>query len=158
MKAAVEDPSLAPPPPPPPSLTAGTIGSHPFAGHLSRQYRVRRGDVTDFFDHVLGYGWAIISRAGSPAEALGEENLAWARANGAILVSVGGSGADGEGSGESDVEDADGGYASWFAELGADTVIVRPDFYVYDAGDLTGLDTAVTKLRGMLHATDAVVA
>jgi 2-polyprenyl-6-methoxyphenol hydroxylase-like FAD-dependent oxidoreductase len=150
MKAAVGDPSLAPPPPPPPSLTAGTIGTHPFAGHLSHQYRVRRGDVTDYFDHVAGYGWAVVSRAGDPADALGADNLAWAEENGVVLVHVGGAGAD--------LEDVDGGYAAWFDELGADTVVVRPDFYLYDAGDLTGLDAAVTELRAKLHATAPAVA
>ena len=152
MKAAVADPSLAPPPPPPPTLTAGTIGTHHAAGHLSHQYRVRRGDEVDFFDHVAGYGWAVVSRAGSPAAALGPENLAWARENGAVLVSVGT-----EGSG-ADLVDVDGGYARWFAELGADTVVVRPDFYLYDAGALAGLDEAVTRLRRTLHATTSTTA
>ena len=125
---------------------AGTIGSHPFAGHLSHQYRVSKGGVTDYFDHVEGYGWAVISAAGSPAAVLSEENLAWAERNGAILVSVG----TGDGV---DLVDVDGGYARWFDELGADTVIVRPDFYTYDAGSLAGLDAAVTELRRTLHAT-----
>jgi 2-polyprenyl-6-methoxyphenol hydroxylase-like FAD-dependent oxidoreductase len=146
MKAALEDPSLAPPPPPSPSLTAGIIGTHSFAGHLSHQYRVRRGAVTEFFDHVMGYGWTILSTAGSPAAALGPENLAWAKENGAILASVGEDG-------EVDLVDVDGKYAAWFKELGADTIIVRPDFYTYDAGALAGLDAAVTDLRTTLHAS-----
>lgn len=148
MKAAIEDPSLAPPPPPPPTLTAGTIGTHPVAGHLSHQYRVRRDGVTDYFDHVVGYGWVILSTAGSPADALSGENLAWARENGAVLVSIG----PDEGC---DLVDVDGGYAAWLAGLGADTVVVRPDFYVYDAGALAGLDAAVTTLRATLHATSS---
>ena len=100
------------------------------------------GLLVDFFDHVVGYGWAIISRAGSPAAALSPENLAWAQENGVILASIG-----------DELVDLDGGYAGWFDELGADTVIVRPDFYNYDAGSLEGLDAAVTELRGKLHAT-----
>lgn len=146
MKAAIEDPSLAPPPPPPPSLTAGVIGSHPSAGHLSHQYQVRAGETTDYFDHVLGYGWVVISRAGSPAAALGAQNLAWAQENHVVLASIGGEG--------SDLVDVDGKYAAWFTELGADTVIIRPDFYVYDAGALGGLDEAMTDLRLKLHASN----
>lgn len=149
MKAVLADPSLAPPPPPPPSLTAGVIGTHPAAGHLSRQAKVTARGVTDLFDHVFGAGWAIISTAGSPSEALSAENLAWAKDNGAVLAFVGAEGTEGL-----DAVDADGGYAAWLEELGADSVIVRPDFYVYDAGALTGLDAAVSELRGRLHATE----
>jgi hypothetical protein len=145
MKAAIEDPSLAPPPPPPPTLTAGVIGTHPAAGHLSHQYQVRDGETTDFFDHVLGYGWAVISRAGSPADVLGAENLAWAQDNGVLLTSIGGE--------DADLVDVDGNYAAWFTELGVDTVIIRPDFYIYDAGALEGLDDAMTDLRLKLHAS-----
>jgi hypothetical protein len=147
MLAAMADPTLAPPPPPPPSLAAGSIGTHPFAGHLSHQYRVTKDGITDFFDHVMGYGWSIVSKAGSPAEQLSAENLAWARENGVIFASVG------QGDGV-DLVDPDGNYDAWFAELGADTVIVRPDFYTYDAGDLAGLDLAVSELRHKLHATN----
>ncbi|WP_411282744.1 bifunctional 3-(3-hydroxy-phenyl)propionate/3-hydroxycinnamic acid hydroxylase [Lapillicoccus sp.] len=146
MKAAVADPNLAPPPPPPPTLTAGVIGTHPSAGHLSHQYQVRAVTTTDFFDHVEGYGWVVISGAGSPSEALSAENLAWAHANGFILASIGQAGGP-------DLVDVDGKYATWLEKLGADTLIVRPDFYIYDAGALSGLDTAVTELRIKLHAT-----
>lgn len=142
MKAALADPTLGPPPPPPPSLTAGVIGTHPSAGHLAHQYEVTEGETTDFFDHVKGYGWAVLSTVGSPVDALNPENLAWAHENGVIMAGLGGN----------DLIDADGKYAAWLAELDADTVIVRPDFYIYDAGSLSGLDAAVTELRGKLHA------
>jgi len=105
---------------------------------------VTKGSTTDFFDHVLGYGWAVLSTAGAPTDVLSADNLAWAEENGVILTSLG------EGS---EVGDADGNYAAWLQELDADTVIVRPDFYIYDAGALGGLDAAVTELRGKLYAT-----
>ena len=92
----------------------------------------------------MGYGWAVVSTAGSPGDVLSAENLAWAQENGVILAGLG------EGS---DLVDAEGKYAEWLGELGADTIIIRPDFYIYDAGALAGLDAAVTELRAKLHAT-----
>ncbi|GAB4078355.1 bifunctional 3-(3-hydroxy-phenyl)propionate/3-hydroxycinnamic acid hydroxylase MhpA [Nostocoides australiense] len=142
MKTAIADPSLAPPPPPPPTLTAGVIGSHPLAGHLSHQYRVQRGDTTDYFDHVAGYGWAVVSRAGAPARELTPQTLGWAQANGVILAAVGGEGAD--------LVDADGGYAAWFDEIDADFVVLRPDFYIYDAGRAGSLEPVLGTLRRVL--------
>ena len=151
MKAAIEDPSLAPPPPPPPTLTAGVIGSDASAGHLSHQYVVRNGGTSDFFDQVEGYGWVVISTAGSPADVLTPENLAWAKENDVVMASIGAPSTD-QGDG-ADLVDVDGNYAAWFASLGVDTMIVRPDFYIYDAGALGGLDAALTGLRRQLHAT-----
>ncbi len=44
---------------------------------------------------------------------------------------------------EGQVADTTGAYAEWFAALGATTVLIRPDLYVYgcaaDAGELTAL-------------------
>jgi hypothetical protein len=148
MKAAIENPSLAPPPPPPLTLTAGVIGSHPVAGHLSHQYRVQDGDTIDFFDQVRGYGWVVISRAGSPARALSPENKAWADENGAVLAAVGGEGAE--------LVDVDGGYAAWFDEFGAVLVVVRPDFYLYDAGAGPDLNAILDNLRSALSSQVAV--
>ena len=50
---------------------------------------MQKGAVIDYFDHVEGYGWAVISRAGSPTDVLSAENLAWAQENGVILASIG---------------------------------------------------------------------
>ena len=41
----------------------------------------------------------------------------------------------------------------WFAEIGADTVIVRPDFYVYSAGAATELADALRELDSQLDGT-----
>lgn len=148
MKAALADPSLAPPPPPPPTLTAGVIGSHPVAGQLSHQYRVQQASTTDFFDQVKGYGWVVISRAGHPARDVSPENDAWARETGAVLAAVGGDRAD--------LVDVDGGYAAWFDEIGAEVVVVRPDFYVYDAGPASELNGILDRLRSALRSQVAV--
>ena len=54
------------------------------------------------------------------------------------------------------VSDDDGTYGMWFDGLDADAVVVRPDFYVYDACAAEGLDAVLGRLRSSLLA-DVVV-
>ena len=54
------------------------------------------------------------------------------------------------------VSDDTGTYTAWFDELDADAVVVRPDFYVYDACATHGLDAVLRRLRSSLLA-DVVV-
>jgi len=49
-----------------------------------------------------------------------------------------------------DVTDLEGRYAQWFEELAADTVIVRPDFYVYAAVDASELAPRLRELAAQL--------
>jgi 2-polyprenyl-6-methoxyphenol hydroxylase-like FAD-dependent oxidoreductase len=146
MKAAFEHPELAPAPPPPPQLGPGLIGSHPQAGYLSYQGRVTANGVSGRFDDLLGHGWTVLGRPGAFA-ALPEGTRAWAEDYGIRLVEVG------EGAPVSDDEST---YTAWFDELGADAVVVRPDFYVYDACAAADLDAVLRTLRSSL-LTDVVV-
>jgi 2-polyprenyl-6-methoxyphenol hydroxylase-like FAD-dependent oxidoreductase len=142
MKAALADPSLAPPPPAPPHLGPGVTGGHARAGHLSPQGRVTAGGVSGLFDDVVGRGWTVLARPGALA-GLGEASRSWAEGQGMRLVEVG------EGAAVSDDE---GTYAAWFAELGADVAVVRPDSYLYDACTAGGLDDVLHGLRSALRA------
>lgn len=142
MFAVIEDPSLAPPPPPPAHLGDGVLGAHPAAGRTSIQGFVDVDGRVDRFDDVFGVGWRVISTDAGAAARLSAENAAWAEANGVRLLAVG-----------TDFGDENDAYATWLKTLGAEAVVVRPDFYVYDAGDLAGLDGALTRLREQLHAT-----
>ena len=146
MKAAVEHPELAPPPPPPPRLGAGLTGSHPEAGYVSYQGRVTAGGVSGRFDDVLGYGWTVLGRPGAFAS-LSPETRDWAEPYGFRFVEVG----DG-----APVSDDDGTYTAWFDGLDVDAIIVRPDFYVYDACAAQDLDAVVRRLRSSLF-DDVVV-
>jgi len=58
--------------------------------------------------------------------------------------------------GAADVVDLDGRYGRWFDELGADTVIVRPDFYIYAAVDSTELSAALDELDSQLPSSAGV--
>ncbi|MQY38736.1 3-(3-hydroxy-phenyl)propionate/3-hydroxycinnamic acid hydroxylase [Streptomyces sp. RB17] len=144
MKAALQDPELAPAPPPLPRLGAGLTGSHPEAGYVSYHGRVTAGGVSGRFDDVLGHGWTVLGRPGAFAP-LPHGTRAWANDYGLRLVEVG------EGA---PVSDDEGVYAAWFDDLDADAVVIRPDFYVYDACAAQSLDAVLCRLRSSLVVDD----
>ena len=47
------------------------------------------------------------------------------------------------------VSDDEGTYTAWFDGLDVDAVVVRPDFYVYDACAAQGLDAVLRRLRSV---------
>jgi len=143
MMAAIADPSLAPAAPPPPRLGPGVARSgDPQAGLLSIQSRVEYRGHAGLFDDVVGRGWfvlttnqidvsasvrRVIDRLSAPLLRVGKANMA-----------------------RVDVIDLDGRYGRWFADLDADTVIIRPDFYVYAATRASALDEVLSQLEGQL--------
>jgi 2-polyprenyl-6-methoxyphenol hydroxylase-like FAD-dependent oxidoreductase len=147
MKGVLNHPELAPTPAPPPHLGPGITGSHPQAGHLSYQGLVTAGEVSGRFDDVFGYGWTVLGRPGAFAS-VRPETRAWAEAYGLRFVEIG------EGA---PVSDDDGTYTAWLDSLDADAVIVRPDFYVYDACAIQSLDAVLRRLRTSLRAAEIVV-
>jgi len=136
MKAALNDPTPARPAPPPLALGPG-VWRHgdPQAGRLSHQGIVTVSDRTGRFDQVFGTGWALLGRQHDPLESLsGPVRRAF--------LSLGGRGAA-LGDEIGGVHDMKGEYATWFDELGVDTVLVRPDFYVAASCPRAGTDLAV---------------
>jgi 2-polyprenyl-6-methoxyphenol hydroxylase-like FAD-dependent oxidoreductase len=141
MKAALTDPTLEPPAPDPPRLGPGVLfAEDENAGLLSMQGRVEANGTQGLFDDLLGYGWLIITTqtAAELARAIPGEDLALLAELGARTVTIGSTA-------EADVRDTDGRYGEWFQRLGADVVIIRPDFYIFSA-------TVVTELKGALRA------
>jgi len=143
LMAAIADPSLAPAPPPPPRLGPGLLAEDgPQAGLLSIQSRVNyRGEV-GLFDDVVGRGWFVLTTTTAELDLPPAAQDVLDRL-GARVLRIGAPGAAGV-----DVGDLDGRYELWFAELGTDTVIIRPDFYVYAA-------TATAELAPTLDALDS---
>ena len=132
MKKALKDPALAVKPPPEPRLGDGGayLSSDPHAGYLSVQGRVRHGEREGLFDDVVGGGWQLLLQGEA---GLGGDHCSVreaARALGAVVADFSPSG---------DTVDLEGTYASWFARLGADAVLVRPDFYVFGTSAADGL-------------------
>jgi len=100
------------------------------AGTLGRQGRVRLRGRTGRFDDLTGNGFVLIGHGHEPAAALGAAQLAFLQRIGATAVGIGPGCA---------VQDLDGTYLRWFEELGCRSVLVRPDFYVYGAGEAAAL-------------------
>lgn len=150
MLAAMADPTLAPPPPPPPRLGAGVRGEHPAAGLLSIQARIRVGDREGLFDDVLEPGWYVVS-TGAVEDGLPADIRAWAAERGVRFAVL-----DGDGPGG--IADIEGQYAAWLTDLDAEAVVVRPDFYVYDAGARTDVAGQLANLRAQLQVQAATAA
>ena len=92
-------------------------------GTLAVGGKVHAGGRTGHFDDIVGCGFVLLTRTADPGLALSPENAAFWRDLGGIVVGFG-TGAP---------LDTEGTYGRWFAELDADAVLIRPDFYVFAA-------------------------
>jgi len=116
-----------PEPPPAPRLGAGVYEGDN-GGYLSWQGHVTTSthDSPVKFDDAFGAG-ALILADTQLASGLSDHDLEALTALGIRVAAFGGQ----ELAGIAHFTDVDGTYATWFANLGAHAVLVRPDFYVY---------------------------
>ncbi len=146
MKAAMKDPALGLKPPPEPRL--GYAGAYRIddrnSGYLSVQGRVRREGREGLLDDVVGTGWQLLLRGGEGRFVLDGDAREALRRIGAVAADFGPAG---------DTEDLDGTYGAWFDRIGADAVLVRPDFYIFGSSSLTGVNDLVMAARKMLGTT-----
>lgn len=143
--AARRDPSLAPPPPPLPNLGPGMTLQGKGCGQLAAGGKVSFGGKTGHFDNVVGRGFVLLSRRDDPARSLSPEMLAFWKEIGGVSAGFGPQG----------VSDDAGAYSAWLDDLGADTALVRPDFYVFGTGSGPGAaDNLVAKLRKFFTVAD----
>ncbi|WP_138844473.1 bifunctional 3-(3-hydroxy-phenyl)propionate/3-hydroxycinnamic acid hydroxylase MhpA [Rhodococcus pyridinivorans] len=121
------------------------------AGELSVQGIVEANGRSGRFDEVVGRGWIILGRGDSPADLLTvEQSRRWADLDGRCVRI---------GEAECDVTDVDGTYSTWLDEIGAEFVILRPDFYVAaTASDTAGLQASLDTILAGLHLTVDVTA
>lgn len=135
------------PRPPRPGLGPGLhVGEH--GGVLSRQGRVRTPSGTGRFDDVLDGPGALLLRRAEDAPELSTRDRADLAALHVTVVALSGDGSAAQVGDVAVVEDANGTYTAWLDELGADVVLVRPDFHLYGTG--TG-DDAGALVRGFLE-------
>jgi 2-polyprenyl-6-methoxyphenol hydroxylase-like FAD-dependent oxidoreductase len=121
-----------------PPLRDGVVAiGTPGAGELFVQGRVRAGGLTALFDDVVGHGFVLLTASRDALQAAGASRLERLALLGGRAVVLSGDG-DGGGEGATHVADADGVLSAWLAERGAETVLARPDFYVF--GTAAGSD------------------
>ncbi|MFT3720684.1 bifunctional 3-(3-hydroxy-phenyl)propionate/3-hydroxycinnamic acid hydroxylase [Pseudorhodoferax sp.] len=126
----------AAPPPAFPRLTDGILrrgadgAVQAPAGWLSPHGTVRAGARQGRFDEVVGLGFVLVSRTAAAEAALGAPQRAVLDALGARRVVVTPAGAP---AGDGTVQDLDGKFLPFMQQLGIDTMLVRPDFYLYGA-------------------------
>lgn len=157
MMAAIADPTLAPPAPPPPRLGPGIFADgNAAAGTLSILSRIEHQERVGLFDDVLGRGWFVLTTASAETLPAGAQQVL--DRLGGRLLRVDPAGQEAGAANEAVVVDLDGRYAAWFSELGRDTVIIRPDFYVYAAVDRIELADVLHALGVQLTAPVALAA
>ena len=124
------DAGMKPPAPPRPGLGPG-VHTGPAGGALARQGRIRTpGGGPAMFDDAFGGPGAVIARSTGALAGLPDTVRTLLTEFGVDLVALEGPDA----AGVTVVEDLDGTYTSWLEELGADVILVRPDFHLYGAG------------------------
>ncbi|QYE37108.1 bifunctional 3-(3-hydroxy-phenyl)propionate/3-hydroxycinnamic acid hydroxylase (plasmid) [Polymorphobacter sp. PAMC 29334] len=149
MKAAMRDPALALRPPPEPKLGDGGafLREDPNAGSLGVQGRVRRDGREGLFDDIIGPGWHLLLRSRMDGSKLSERAREVLQR---LEISV----ADfGDGS---HTVDLDYTYADWFDRLGADAILVRPDFYVFGTAKSDGVDHLLATAGDLIGLTSQV--
>jgi 2-polyprenyl-6-methoxyphenol hydroxylase-like FAD-dependent oxidoreductase len=114
------------PPRPLPRLGPGLHRDDAGGGLLSIQAEVDNGVRQGLFDDVVGSGGLLLLADPDLRSGLGEAeqllaDLGWKIATFATEP------------GEGQLADITGAYATWFGELGAVAVLVRPDLYIYGA-------------------------
>lgn len=161
IKAAVRDLlfrfKLTPPPPVFPTLTDGVLqrkddGSlAPQAGGLPGQGHLVMGGERRRFDQHSGYAFTLLLRRdpGSAISSRRRADLEAMNANVFVLE------ATASGAGFQQVFDADGVYRKLLDELGADAVLLRPDFVLYGHASMAAVDDLLQGLTQQLQCTSA---
>ncbi len=143
MKAAMKDPALGLKPPPEPRL--GYAGAYRIddrnSGYLSVQGRVRFKGREGLFDDVVGKGWQLLARGHTDPLVVDGDAQDVLQQMRAVRADFGPSG---------DTKDLDGVYGAWFDRLGAEAVLVRPDFYVFGSSSLADVDALLKSARTLL--------
>jgi hypothetical protein len=152
VKAAERDEAFftgqVPPPPPFPCLTDGLLRRDASgtviapAGLLSPHGTVERGAQRGRYDDVAGRGWMLVTQRPEVLAALDAEARATLAEMGAHTVLIG----DAASADPAAWRDLDGKFGPWLQQHGVDTVLVRPDFYLYGANAAGAVASKVNAL------------
>lgn len=154
-KAAERDEAFfsgaVPPPAPFPSLVDGILLRDERgqivepAGLLSPHGKVKRGSQVGRFDEIVGLGFVLVSRSRVAASALGSEQRRFLDELGARQVVMAGANDPFD---AGTLIDLDGKFIPYMMKHGIDTMLIRPDFYLYGA---TSPDIGVNELVDRLR-------
>jgi len=119
------------------------------AGTLGLQARIRKEGRVELFDEFYPTtAFSVISIAGDPRGVLRPDQIVALNRMGVHLVELGP---------QAGVEDLNGAYRDYMAEIGASVVVNRPDLYVFGAcADLAQLPDLIDDLLAQLHYTGEV--
>lgn len=141
----------ATPPPPFPQLTDGLLHRNAqgalqgAAGQLAPHGTVRQGQRQGRFDDIAGLGFVLVTRNPAALAALGTAQhalLTALNARSCILVAADDAAAQADGA----LIDLDDKFLPFMQERGIDTMVVRPDFYLY------GTATEANEVNALLDA------
>lgn len=141
-----------PPPPPFPWLESGILQgreSNSTVGHLGVQGRIIRAGKVGKADDLLGSGWTLLYRRAGALEQLNEEQREFLDELGTRCAHVSQARLELPGA----IVDIDATYARWFDQMGAEAVLVRPDFYVFGvAKTIQTVPDLIEELREQIPA------
>lgn len=147
MIAGDADPRLVLPAAPPTRLGVGLfVHDQPLAGTQFIQGQVAYHGKTGLFDEVVGRGFALLARSEATLEGIGSRGKSVLATLGAHAVALADTPAA---TGNRTIGDLDGEYARWFASVGCEAVLVRPDFTIFGLAqrteDVTGLIESLSR-------------
>ncbi len=116
----------------PPLGTGLLLPGDPQAGQLALQAPVGPAGSSRRLDDVIGGGWALLGYGTDPASQLPAELARWwAWMGGRCFPLTPDGPLQDSPLQDSPLQDSTGAYGRWFATLGRDTVLIRPDSYVF---------------------------
>jgi hypothetical protein len=98
------------------------------------------------FDDVVGKGWQLLLRSNENVATLDPATAEIIQEMGIIVADFGPQG---------DTQDAEDTYSAWFDRIGADAVLVRPDYYIFGTSTLAKVGALVAAGWAMLGRADA---
>ena len=158
MLAELSDPAAVTVEPPQPRLGLPSItmdgdgDGDRTAGRLSIQGRVRVDGAMGLFDDLVGGDWELIALGSNPLAPVPGELADWFASIGGTATGIRTAGVTSTGIAAGRALDIDGTYASWFAAHACTAVLSRPDFYIFWAGDVADVASALNSLRSQLSA------
>lgn len=126
-----------PPPPAFPGLMAGLLSKTLLAGTLSPHDEIEQNGQVQRLDQITGSSFTLLT-LGVPSDAVRSRAAQF----GAAIIPLGGSGA----------RDVAGRISGFMTEAGAQTIIVRPDFYIF------GSSTSDEETLALLEELDTALA